>query len=124
MYRFLQVAFVLIGTGAVMSAQAHKPIVPLQPAEVLKHLPAAPAEWKLTESTAKSFFVGWLCAQATREFQHPAPPVKPGAPPGPPYITRVRLMDTGYYPSFNGDFDKFRVGKYSNAESLVIAGMP
>ena len=33
-------------------------------------------------------------------------------------------MDTGYYPSFNGDFENFRVGKYPGAESLVIAGMP
>ena len=33
-------------------------------------------------------------------------------------------MDTGYYPSFNGDFENFRVGKYSNAESLLIGGMP
>ena len=77
----------------------------------------------MADSSAKSFFLGWICAQASREFQHPAP-ANPNGPPPPPFITRVRLMDTGYYPSFNGDFENFRVGKYSNAESLVIGGMP
>jgi hypothetical protein len=33
-------------------------------------------------------------------------------------------MDTGYYGSFNGDFENFRVGRYPGAESLLIAGMP
>src|SRR4051794_35471096 len=108
-----RIAGALFAVAAIQFADAqqatHKPIVPLRPAELMKYLPAKPAEWTMTESTAKNFFVGWICAQATREFQHPAP-----APPGaaqapPPYVTRVRVMDTGYYPSFNGDFDNFRV---------------
>jgi hypothetical protein len=104
-------------------SQSHKAIVPSKPAELIKYLPAAPVGWKMTESNAKSFFIGWICSQATREFQRPAP-AQPGAPPPPPFITRVRLMDTGYYPSFNGDFENFKVGKYSNAESLLVGGMP
>jgi hypothetical protein len=90
---------------------------------LLKLLPAGPPEWRTTESSAKSFFVSWLCAQATKEFQQPAP-VQQGAPAAPPLITRLRLMDTGYYPSFNGDFENFRVGKYANAESLLSFGLP
>lgn len=119
----------LVATAAVVHAQqpapARKPIVPLPPAELLKLLPSAPPEWTMTQSTAKNFFVSWLCAQATREFQRPAPqPPEPGAPIPPPLITRLRLIDTGYYPSFNGDFENFKVGRYSNAESLLIFGQP
>src|SRR2546430_16630504 len=89
--------------------QSHAPIVPSKPAELIKYLPEPPAGWKMTESTAKNFFLGWICSQATREFQHPSP-LQPGTPPGPPFVTRVRLMDTGYFASFNGDFENFRIG--------------
>jgi hypothetical protein len=122
-FRLQLVTFLCLGAAMPATGQAHKPILPSRPSEIIKILPTVPAEWKMTESTAKSFFIGWICSQATREFQHPAP-AQPGSPPPPPFITRVRLMDTGYYPSFNGDFENFRVGKYSNAESLVINGMP
>lgn len=118
-------AALMIGLTNLLSGQsAHKPLVPLAPGELIKLLPGVPADWKMTDSSAKSFFLGWVCSQATREFQHPAPAIRPGGTPAPAYVTRVRLMDTGYYPSFNGDFENFRVGKYSNAESLVIGGMP
>ena len=103
--------------------QSHAPIVPSKPAELIKYLPGAPTGWKMAESTAKNFFLGWVCSQASREFQRPAP-TQPGVPVGPPFVTRVRLMDTGYFASFNGDFENFRVGKYSNAESLMVGGMP
>jgi hypothetical protein len=103
--------------------QKHEPIIPEKPAGLLRFLPGPPAGWTMTDSSAKSFFISWICSQATREFQHPAP-VEPGSPPPPPFITRIRLMDTGYYPSLNGDFENFKVGKYSNAESIVISGMP
>jgi hypothetical protein len=119
-------AAIIVGMALSVRAQSpHNPLRPLAPAELIKYLPAPPADWKMTESNAKSFFIGWVCAQATREFQHPSPATaQPGATPPLPLITRVRLMDTGYYPSFNGDFENFRVGKYSNAESLIISGMP
>jgi hypothetical protein len=110
-----------ISLASVLGQAGHRPILPIAPAELLKLLPATPNEWKMTDSSAKSYFMSWLCGQATREFQHP--PVA-SAEPGPPLITRVRIMDTGYYPSFNGDFENFKVGKYSNAESLLISGMP
>lgn len=111
---------------ALASAQqvARKPIVPLRPPELIKYLPAAPPDWTMSESAAKNFFVGWICAQATREFQHPAAAVRNAGEKALSYVTRIRLMDTGYFPSFNGDFDNFRVGKYSNAESVMISGMP
>src|SRR5438046_278393 len=109
-------AVLLIGLTCLLCGQsAHKPLIPLAPAELIKLLPGVPADWKMTDSSAKSFFLGWVCSQATREFQHPAPVTQPGGTPAPAYVTRVRLMDTGYYPSFNGDFENFRVGKYSNA---------
>ena len=104
---------------------AHKPIVPMNPDELIKLLPTAPTGWTMAQSVANNYFIGWLCCQATREFQHPAPIDRsPGAKPPPPLITRVRIMDTGYFPTFNGDFENFRVGKYQGAETLVINGMP
>lgn len=116
--------FVLVAAMAG-DAQIQKPLLPVPPAELLKYLPSAPPNWTVTESGAKNLFVSWLCAQATREFHHPSSMrAAPGDPPPPPFITRVRLMDTGYFPSFNGDFENFRVGKYSNAESLLTFGMP
>lgn len=119
----------LVVLPRILAAQgapaAQKPIVPLAPTELIKLLPPTPTGWNMTQSTAKNFFVEWICSQATREFQHPSPVnAKPGAKPPPPQITRVRLMDTGYFPSFNGDFENFRVGKYGAAETLVINGMP
>ena len=118
-------AVLTTGIATLLPAQSHKPLLPVAPAELIKCLPSAPADWKMTESSAKSFFVSWICAQATREFERPAPiPAQAVATPPPPYVTRLRVMDTGYYPSFNGDFENFRVGKYSNAESFVISGMP
>jgi hypothetical protein len=109
--------------AAITLAQSHAPILPSKPIELLKYLPSAPTGWKMTQSTANNFFLAWICSQATREFQRPAP-AQPGVPAGQMFITRVRLMDTGYFPNFNGDFENFRVGKYSNAESLMIGGMP
>lgn len=96
-----------------------KPIVPVSPVDLLHLLPRTPRNWAITESSAKDSFVGWLSSQASREFRASS---EPGAS-SPPAITRLKLMDTGYYPSFNGDFENFRVGKYPGAESLMIAGM-
>jgi hypothetical protein len=103
----------------------HKPLVPMNPDELIKLLPGAPTGWTMTQSQANNYFIAWLCCQATREFQHPAPvDSSPQAKTAPPMITRVRIMDTGYFSTFNGDFENFRVGKYQGAETLVINGMP
>jgi hypothetical protein len=125
----LKIASVVLALPMILSGQiapaAHKPVVPLNPDDVIKLLPPAPTGWTTTQSNAKNYFIGWLCCQATREFQHPSPAnPSPGEKPPPPLITRVRLMDTGYFPTFNGDFENFRVGKYPGAETLVINGMP
>src|SRR5439155_466953 len=91
MLQAVEVATIVGIAFAVHAQSSHKPLVPVAPAELLRYLPGAPADWKMTESSAKSFFLGWVCAQATREFQHPAPaPTQPGAAPPPPYVTRVR----------------------------------
>lgn len=99
----------------------HKPILPLPPKDLLGFLPATPQGWDLKQSTAKNVFIQWLASQATREFQ--MRPNKSADRRSAPAITRIRLMDTGYFPTFNGDFENFRVGKYPGAESLVIGGM-
>ncbi len=107
-------------------APVHKPIVPLEPAELIKFLPEAPKGWSLKESKAKSTFAGWLLTFASREFTY-TPPVPanaaPGTPPPPTQITRIKITDTGYYPASLGQFENFKVGKYGNEDSLLISGL-
>ena len=111
-------------TADSQTPPARKPLLPLEPSELLKLAPPPPAGWTLTQSNAKNSFVEWLSSQATREFQKPNPATAVGAKPAPPPTTIVRLIDTGYFPAFNGDFENFRVGKYGNAETLMISGLP
>ena len=106
--------------GMAQGQAPHNPIIPLEPDQLLKLLPAAPAGWQLKTSTAKTFFVEWICSQATREFERIPPP---NTPPAPPQSVTVTLVDTGYFPAFNGPFDGFRVGKYGAFESLMIGNM-
>lgn len=105
-------------------AQAHKPIVPVSPAALLPLLPATPPGWELKQSVAKNMFVAWVCSNAMREFQHPSGPISgPSTTPSPPQTARIKILDTGYFPSFNGDFENFQVGNYGSNESLMINGM-
>jgi hypothetical protein len=104
-------------------APAHKPIVPIEPAEILKLLPPAPNGWEMKESKAKSFYNEWLVSQASRQFVQPQPST-PGAQIPPPLITQFRLTDTGYNPALFGDFDQFKPGKYGNSESLSFGSFP
>lgn len=110
-------------TGLCQSAGSRKPLVPLAPTELLKMLPPPPTGWRLVKSTANNYFMGWLCAQATREYE-PTASNGSGKVEEKPAKTILRLMDTGYYPAFNGDFENFKVGKFGAAESLVVEGMP
>ena len=109
----------------VASAQmlpAHKPIVPVQPTDLIKLLPAAPRGWTLKESKAKSFYNEWLVSQASRKFVQQAA----ASPTGnlPERTTDFRLTDTGYNPALFGDFDQFKTGKFGNTESFSFAGLP
>lgn len=98
--------------------------MPISPNELIKFLPRTPPDWELKESRAKSFYNEWLVSQANREFSHPSSRQSPGAPPGPPQITRLRLTDTGFCPALFGDFDQFKPGKYGNTESLYVGSFP
>ncbi len=122
--KILLIVFAILGSNQLNAESPHKPLIPLSPVELIKFLPVAPAGWELRQSTAKNFFVDWLCSQATREFQQipPANSSVTGTPP-PPRIITLKLIDTGYFPGFNGPFANFRVGKYGAFESLVVNGM-
>ena len=100
----------------------HKPIIPLQPVDLIKLLPTAPRGWEMKESKAKSFYNEWLVSQASREFVQQPQPNPTGNPL--PLTTYLRLTDTGYNPALFGDFDQFKPGKYGNTESLSISGFP
>lgn len=113
-------------TGSpVPTTPAHAPIVPLKPEELLSLLPTPPAGWKLQVSKANTSFMEWMMTQANREFSYSTPPTTAGvSSPAPPQITRFRLTDTGFFPSFAGVFADFQVGKYGNEESLMIESLP
>jgi hypothetical protein len=123
--RIFLISVLLFACGEIpVFGQAHKPIVPLPPSELLPLLPATPKGWELKQSVAKNMFVEWLCSNAMREFQGaPTTTSIPGATPSPPQIARIKILDTGYFPSFNGDFENFQVGNYGTNESLMINGM-
>lgn len=122
--RVLFIPFTLICFALTAAEAPHNPLVPLAPADLIKFLPTTPTGWELKQSNAKNFFVEWLCSQATREFQRiPPPSVSGAATPAPPQVTVLKLIDTGYFPGFNGPFANFQVGKYGAFESLMINGM-
>ncbi len=110
--------------GAGERTQA--PIVPLKPDEVLALLPAAPAGWRVPISKAQTSFMEWMMTQANREYVYAPPATSPAdeKSPVPPQSTRVRITDTGYFTSFSGAFDDFKVGSYGNEESLLIESLP
>lgn len=118
------VSLTILNSDFANGQAVHKAIVPIDPAELIKFMPATPAGWQLRQSTAKNFFVEWLCCQATREFQRVMPPTgQSTGTPAPPQVTIVKLIDTGYFRAFNGPFENFRPGTYGAFESLVINGM-
>ncbi len=130
----LGITIVLAGLASQARSQppppaAHKPILPLPPSEMLKLMPAAPQGWELKQSHASNNFVDWLTTEAFREFARPPVSGPSGiqstqdtASPA-PMITRIRIMDTGYWPSLTGDFDAFKVSKMPGGETLLFGGL-
>ena len=101
-------------------AAPHPLLLPLPPAELLTLLPVAPKGWETKQSRARNTYAGWLFAEASREFSHPAPAPAAGAAaaapspeptPAPPWITRVKILDCGFDPSATADFENFKPGK-------------
>jgi hypothetical protein len=69
-------------------------ILPVRPAELLKQLPEAQPEWKLTASNARHLPRTRPQARAFREYQKIPPPPQPGAEPGKPSLVRITVLDT------------------------------
>lgn len=103
---------------------AHKPIVPLEPSDLIKLLPGTPQGWELKESKGKSFYNEWLVSQVSRQFTQLPQPNSGGAKPPQPAMTRIQLTDTGYSPALFGDFDQFKPGKYGTTENLSFDSFP
>ena len=100
------------------------PMVPAKPAEVLPALPPAPQYWKLTKSEAAMFYNDWVSTIASRDYLEVPPPPKPGETPKPPGITRIRVVDTGYWPPQNAAFENFKPGVDGNVERTMFYGCP
>ena len=113
----------LFCTSADAQTAARQPAEPLPPADVLKLLPIAPANWKMTASTATNSFSDWLKSSAARTFQY-TPPPQPNASPPPVQTTRVTVTDTGYYPQFAAEFVGHRPGKENDVEKFLIGSVP
>jgi hypothetical protein len=125
MKKFLHCFFLVFLCAAVAEmVPAHKPIVPLEPADLIKLLPATPQGWELKESKGKSFYNEWLVSQASRQLLQLPQQDSNGARPTPPAMTRLQITDTGYNPALFGDFDQFKPGKYGNTESLSFGSFP
>jgi len=108
-------------------AEAHKPVAPLSPAELLKALPAPPEGWKLVESNARNSFATWLISMATREYTYtppPAPGTDPQDPVNQPQTTKIIISDGGYTPSSVAAFRDFQPVKEKTYEKLMFAGHP
>lgn len=100
----------------------HKPILPIGPAELLAFMPTPPKGWELKQSKANENFVQWLTDEAFREYSYTPPPANADATPAPPLITRIRIMDTGYWPAMTGDFEDFKPEKQGTSEKLMMNG--
>jgi hypothetical protein len=116
-------AFAFHDSTSYAQAPAHKPITPLAPNELLKLLPGAPQQWKLTASNASNSFSDWLTSRATRTFTF-TPPSAPSAPSAAPQITRTTITDTGYFPQATTQFTAFRPGKENDVEKSFINSLP
>src|SRR6188768_3101601 len=102
-------AFIAVGLPEVSQAQPNPSpktkeiVLSLPPAELIRLLPPAPENWKLTTSSARSEITSQPALQtiATRDYLYVPPPTPPGAEqtpgePAPPKRTRIMLFDTGF----------------------------
>jgi len=109
--RFLFCFFAIALPLQLAMALSH-PILPLQPSDLLKGMPATPSEWTLNISIAgNNFSGGWMTAFAERDFKQNPPPPIAGVTPPPfvPATLKVFLTDTGsktdFSPIFRGPKD-------------------
>ena len=105
---------------------AHKPVLPVLPAELLALLPKAPDKWQLKQSQANNFVMDWASTRAIREFTYTPPPTTTASPGEAvqPLDLRISLTDTGYYQGLIGDFDGSPAPKSSAVEILTLNGFP
>jgi hypothetical protein len=75
--------------GASIGAEGQLKPLPLE--SLLKAMPKAPENWKLTKSIAESYYSNWLMSRGIREFEYA--PVDPNAP-GQGATCKVLLTDT------------------------------
>ena len=100
-------------------------VLPIEPAELLKLMPATPANWKLTSSQATNQVSSWLLTTAQRqlEFTAPAPSADTGKAQ-PAMHTRLVLIDTGYDAAAAGVFADFKPGVRGRTERLLVGTFP
>jgi hypothetical protein len=92
---------------------APQPFLPMEPATLLKNLPATPKQWTMKSSFAiNNFAAGWVDSVAERDFTQDPPPPVPGVPPKPfiPATLRITVTDTGYKTNFSGAFQPQKGG--------------
>lgn len=102
----------------------HSPIPPAKLEDILSCLPAAPQNWKLTESICHNTFTRWQESVVSRRYVEILPPPLEGQQPQTPATAWVVITDTGYWPSFNSVFLDPKSGTAEGQERDVFDGYP
>lgn len=126
MKRLIIIALVLLAIpidAQEKSAASH--YAPVSPAEILKLLPPAPTNWKITSSRASNQVTSWVLTIAQKSLEY-TPPPDPAQPNKPPLTmkTSITLIDGGGEPLSGSQFDNFAPGNLGNLEKFVIANCP
>lgn len=103
-------------------AQQTPRVFPFEPAQLVTVLPAAPADWKVTRSTADGSLGEWLETRATRVFQ--APPHPGAAADAPLGEVEVSVVDTAGFPPSLAAFADFKTGKSGVIEKKLLGSLP
>jgi hypothetical protein len=116
--------FALLATRSLSQEEKGEPrFLPLSPAELLKFVPNAPANWKITSSIASNQVNSWLLTIAQRSIEY-TPSNNQNVQGAPTMKTSIILMDSGGQQMSAGHFDNFRPGLSGNRENAVINGCP
>jgi hypothetical protein len=97
--------------------------VAVSPAEILKLLPPAPTNWKVTSSRASNQVTSWVLTIAQKSFESVVQPADPKT--GPITMkTSITLIDTAGEDMWGGQFDNFKPSSSGNRELILIGGCP
>lgn len=123
--RLIIIALVLLAIPIDAQEKPGAPhYAPVSPAEILKLLPPAPPNWKITSSRASNQVTSWVLTIAQKSLEY-TPPPDPAQPSKTPLTmkTSITLIDGGGE-QMSGQFENFKPGVSGSQENLIINGCP